>query len=99
MMGSRHSCCQPPEPCWLAAPSLARHCGQYRVELVDTHGLLRATVPALRRGSPLPKSSGGYRAAERFMHKAATSAWLSLVVRANCAAVSGSRYSIALAGT
>ena len=78
---------------------MARHWGQYRVDLVDTHGLLRAIAAARRRELPAPKVNGGYRALYRFMHKAAASAGLSLAARAKRAAVSGSRYSIALAGT
>ena len=69
---------------------MARHWGQYRVDLVDTHGLLRAIAAARRRELPAPKVNGGYRALYRFMHKAAASAGLSLAARAKRAAVSGS---------
>ena len=78
---------------------MARHCGQYRVKLVDTHGLLRAMAAARRRGSAPPKVSGGYLAAYRVMHRAAASSGLSLAVRANWAAMPGSRCTIVLAGT
>ena len=41
--GSRHAFCQaPPCCCWIRLPSPARHCGQYRVAEVNTHGLASA---------------------------------------------------------
>ena len=75
-------------------PSPARHCGQYRVAEVNTHGLASARGPhwsAVTRGA-----AHGYRPDMLLMHSCAVSAAVSLVTRAKAPAGASSRCSIRL---
>ena len=93
--GSRHAFCQaPPCCCWIRLPSPARHCGQYRVAEVNTHGLASARGPhwpAVTCGA-----AHGYRPDMLLMHNCEASAAVSLVTRAKAPAGASSRRIIRL---
>ena len=93
--GSRHAFCQaPPCCCWMRLLSPARHCGQYRVAEVNTHGLASDRGPhwsAVTRGAV-----HGYRPDMLLMHSSAVSVAVSLVMRAKVPAGASSRCSIRL---
>ena len=93
--GSRHAFCQaPPCCCWIRLPSPARHCGQYRVAEVNTHGLARARGPhwsAVTCGA-----AHGYWPDMLLMHNCEASAAVSLVTRAKAPAGASSRCIIRL---
>ena len=93
--GSRHAFCQaPPCCCWMLLPSPARHCGQYRVAEVNTHGLASARGPhwsAVACGS-----AHGYRPDMLLMHSCEASVAVSLVIRQKAPARASSRCIIRL---
>src|SRR5260370_23268570 len=76
----------PPYCCWMGLPSPARHCGQYRVAVVKSQGLAAGGVPRRIAGT-----THGYRPAMLIMHSPVISSGVSLVVRANVAAIESSR--------
>src|ERR1022692_4441789 len=85
MAGSRQVLRQaPPYWSWTWLPSPARHCGQYRVAAVNTHGLATGRMPC--RPTVITGSACGYRLDMLLTHKLATSAGVSLDASAKAAA-------------